>query len=53
MVNLLAKVLEEVYEQELEKYEVKRNHIFSLSHRRMMRELFKQLENMAEKGKEL
>lgn len=44
MEELLRRALEEVYEHEFDKYEVKRRHFFSFRHRRMMRKLFKQLE---------
>ena len=44
MEELLRRALEEVYEHEFDKYEVKRPHFFSFRHRRMMRKLFKQLE---------
>lgn len=44
MDDLLCKAFDEVYEHEFDKYKVKKFHIFSLRHRRKMKELFRQLE---------
>lgn len=48
MDELLCKAFDEVYEHEFDKYKIKRFHIFSLRHRRMMKKLFKELETKRE-----
>ena len=51
MEELLKKALEEIYEEEFEKYKVTKPHFFSFRHRRKMRKLFKQLENKSKQSK--
>lgn len=48
MDELLCKAFDEVYEHEFDKYKIKRFHVFSLRHRRMMKKLFKELETKRE-----
>ena len=49
--RIIKKALEEIYEKEFEKYKVTKPHFFSFRHRRMMRKLFKQLENKSKQSK--